>query len=88
MEFTDFEGCKLDEVLNQAVVLVEDDIKNNLTIKIINSETRLVQIAKYPPLACGGTHVQSLSELGVLQLEQIKRKRGMIRIRYSLENHA
>ncbi|AVE08023.1 hypothetical protein CYL20_26890 [Pseudomonas palleroniana] len=47
--------------------------------------TREVGFGELPPYACGGTHVQSLSELGQVKILALSEKKGALSVRYSLD---
>ena len=49
-----------------------------------NKPIRVVRIGNYLPIACGGTHVKSLAELGVVRVTKIQKKSGHIRFSYRL----
>jgi len=45
---------------------------------------RVVQVSGYPPMPCGGTHVQHTGEIGPLQILSIGMKKGVNHIKYQL----
>jgi Ser-tRNA(Ala) deacylase AlaX len=47
--------------------------------------TRKVGFGKLPAYACGGTHVQALSELGHVTILALSEKKGALSVRYSLD---
>lgn len=49
-----------------------------------NKVFRVMQIEKYPPVPCGGTHLASTSEIGSMILSKIKIKNGIIRVSYEV----
>ena len=46
---------------------------------------RQVKFGPLPAYPCGGTHVTSLSELGVVTITQVKIKKGQLIVSYTLE---
>jgi Ser-tRNA(Ala) deacylase AlaX len=46
--------------------------------------SRIVEIGDYLPLPCGGTHVRSLDELGLLRVTKAKRAKENIRVSYEV----
>ena len=46
--------------------------------------TREVGFGELPAYACGGTHVQALSELGQVTILALSEKKGVLSVRYSL----
>ena len=47
--------------------------------------TREVGFGLLPAYACGGTHVQTLSELGQVTILALSEKKGVLSVRYSLD---
>ena len=47
--------------------------------------TREVGFGELPAYACGGTHVQALSELGQVTILALSEKKGALSVRYSLD---
>jgi Ser-tRNA(Ala) deacylase AlaX len=47
--------------------------------------SRIVQIGEYLALPCGGTHVASLKELGILFVTKAKTKQGATKVSYQVE---
>jgi len=45
---------------------------------------KMLQIGSFDPVACGGTHVRSSSELKGLQVTKLKMKKGNLRISYNI----
>ncbi|NWA65095.1 alanyl-tRNA editing protein [Pseudomonas reactans] len=50
--------------------------------------TREVGFGELPAYACGGTHVQALSELGQVTILALSEKKGALSVRYSLNETA
>lgn len=46
---------------------------------------RTVKIGEYAAVACGGTHVSRLSEIGVVVVRGIKLRKGLLRVGYDIE---
>ncbi|KTC62613.1 hypothetical protein AO262_08010 [Pseudomonas fluorescens ABAC62] len=51
----------------------------------LNDGTREVGFGKLPAYACGGTHVQTLGELGDVTILAVSEKKGALSVRYSLD---
>lgn len=47
--------------------------------------TRTVGFGTLPAYACGGTHVQALSELGAVTILSLSEKKGALSVRYTLD---
>ncbi len=47
-------------------------------------EPRTIKIGAYPNMACGGTHVANLSEVGGAMVRSMKQKSGRLRVSYDL----
>lgn len=47
-------------------------------------DVRLVEIEGFAPIGCGGTHVNSLNEIGEIKIKKIKHKKGLTKISYTL----
>lgn len=45
---------------------------------------RIVEIESFPPIPCGGTHIQSLRELQNVHVKKITSKKGEIKISYEI----
>lgn len=61
-------------------------IQNELPVNILGhpQSDRSVQIGNYPALPCGGTHITNLSEITAIKLGKITRKKGKLRLRYTV----
>jgi len=46
--------------------------------------TREVGFGELPAYACGGTHVQALSELGQVSILALSEKKGALSVRYEI----
>jgi Ser-tRNA(Ala) deacylase AlaX len=46
--------------------------------------TRIVSIGRYIPLPCGGTHIASLTQIGMVRLTKTKRAKENTRVSYEL----
>ncbi len=51
----------------------------------LDDGTREVGFGDLPPYACGGTHVQTLGELGHVTILALSEKKGALSVRYSLD---
>ena len=54
----------------------------------LEDDTREVGFGEVPAYACGGTHVQALSELGQVTILTLSEKKGALSVRYSLNETA
>ncbi|WP_338570809.1 alanyl-tRNA editing protein [Pseudomonas canadensis] len=54
----------------------------------LEDDTREVGFGELPAYACGGTHVQALSELGQVTILTLSEKKGALSVRYSLNETA
>ncbi|MFL1391305.1 alanyl-tRNA editing protein [Pseudomonas tritici] len=50
----------------------------------LDDGTREVGFGELPAYACGGTHVQTLSELGQIRILALSEKKGALSVRYSI----
>jgi len=51
----------------------------------VDNGTREVGFSELPAYACGGTHVQTLSELGQVTIQALSEKKGALSVRYTLD---
>ena len=51
----------------------------------LEDDTREVGFGELPAYACGGTHVQALSELGQVTILTLSEKKGALSVRYELD---
>jgi alanyl-tRNA synthetase len=51
----------------------------------VDNGTREVGFGELPAYACGGTHVQTLSELGQVTIQALSEKKGALSVRYTLD---
>ena len=49
-----------------------------------NKNFRVMQICDMPPVPCGGTHLSSIGEIGLMKINKIKNKNGILRISYEV----
>jgi alanyl-tRNA synthetase len=66
---------------------VNESINSNVFTEIITEEsdnTRMLKIGAFPPIPCGGTHVENLSELDGIHIRGVKIKKREIIVGYDL----
>lgn len=85
----EFEGnlTPLDSsAIGQVNRLVAEAISQDLPVLILGDPLidRLIKIGNFRELSCGGTHVRSLSEIGVITITKIKKKDGRLRLSYEV----
>jgi alanyl-tRNA synthetase len=51
-----------------------------------NKAFRAMQIGDYPPVPCGGTHLQAIGEIGIAQATKVKVKDGTVKISYEVSS--
>ncbi len=49
-----------------------------------NKNFRVMQIGDMPPVPCGGTHLSSIGEIGLMRINKIKNKNGILRVSYEV----
>ncbi len=59
-------------------------IQANIPTKIELQGTRRIVTLANKPIPCGGTHVQTTSEIGTCKVRSIKSKHGILRVSYEL----
>lgn len=57
---------------------------NVKVITTFDDNIRKITFGSYAPTPCGGTHVQSLSEIGAISIRNTKNKDGKIRVGYDV----
>lgn len=53
-----------------------------------DSPPRLVQIGEYRSIPCGGTHVQRLGDIELIEIRKVKKGKGLLRISYDVTTSA
>ncbi len=78
----DMDAQTLQQWVNQWIAA---DYPRHMTL---DEGTREVGFGELPAYACGGTHVQALSELGQVTILALSEKKGALSVRYSLDESA
>jgi Ser-tRNA(Ala) deacylase AlaX len=71
------------EAYLKAAIQLERSSAHTVNISFATETQRLVKIARYPALPCGGTHVSQLSELPPIEVTKIKWAKNNLRISYT-----
>lgn len=50
-----------------------------------NKKFRVMQIGNMSPVPCGGTHLSSIGEIGLIKINKIKNKNSILRISYEVK---
>ena len=89
--YVEFEGV-LNEEKEAIIEKLDSSLAEGIALdwpikaQVINEEgTRTVQIGEHLPVLCGGTHVASCSELGIVSVRKVKAKRGRVRVGYCVD---
>lgn len=61
---------------------VDSEIQADLVVTVVPGEVRTVSIAGHRAVPCGGTHVSNLGAIGVLRIESVRIKKGVLKARY------
>lgn len=63
------------------------DISHKLPVQVRNDPMthRSIQIGDYPPIPCGGTHVESLAAMAAIRVLSLKSKSGRLRVSYDID---
>ncbi len=71
----------------QLASLLQSQLSSHIAVSITGDpfQSRGIQIGDLPVIPCGGTHVQSLSEIQTIRITAIKRKGARTRISYEVE---
>jgi alanyl-tRNA synthetase len=87
VEFQGTSSLSSDEILATLTGAVDRAVADNLPVKVVGDPfaSRQVQIGSFPAVPCGGTHLDSLSELSDLVLTKVKSKGDKIRISYGFK---
>lgn len=85
----EFQGAPMPDAGEIEVLLkqeLSEAIARDLPVQVLGDpfSDRAIQVAGYPPVPCGGTHVQRLSELQAIHIDRIRIKSGRLRISYSV----
>ncbi|XP_077225940.1 threonyl and alanyl tRNA synthetase second additional domain-containing protein [Tasmannia lanceolata] len=51
-----------------------------------SSHPRIVQLGNNPGCPCGGTHVADIAEIGMLKVPQIRTKKGLTKVFYTIDS--
>jgi alanyl-tRNA synthetase len=67
-------------------VALQKSIENDLPVAILGSPTtsRSIQIGTFSAVPCGGTHLQNLGQLELVEITRVKIKKGKLRISYQV----
>ena len=60
---------------------IADDLQRHTCL---DSDQRAIRFGELPGYPCGGTHVQSLAELGTVNVLSVSQKKGVLSVRYAL----
>ena len=73
-----------DKVLKLLPEALKQAIEDNLPVRIVGDPlaSRSIQIGEFPPVLCGGTHLESLGLLEKVELTKVKVKSGKLRVSY------
>ena len=84
----EFEGGDSDVALEAETIQAEVDrlIEDQVSFEIVGDPyaSRALKIGSFKPVGCGGTHVKSSSELSGLTVGKTKRKKGRLRVSYTI----
>jgi Ser-tRNA(Ala) deacylase AlaX len=80
----------IDELIAQNLQVEKKDLSTEEAQKMgiwapIGKSARVVNFAGFPICGCGGTHVNSASEIGKIVIRKIKSNQGKTRIAYAIE---
>jgi Ser-tRNA(Ala) deacylase AlaX len=83
----EFEGevtASLETLMNNVTNALQTELATDTAVSTMwdSEEIRHIQIGKYPPTACGGTHVSSTKKLVGLYIKSMKQKSGRLRVSY------
>lgn len=84
----EFEGTMTSDITNERVQeLMSDVVKSNVSTHIEGDPfvNRSLAIGDFSAIPCGGTHVKSVSEIGMIVIDSTKEKKGRIRVSYHLD---
>jgi Ser-tRNA(Ala) deacylase AlaX len=76
----EIDPIQLKSLLKQSI---EADLPAHISIN--KDGFREIVIGHFSAYPCGGTHVQSLAEIGEIEIQKIEIKKGKLSIRYALE---
>ncbi len=86
--YVEFEGIinPSEEILETLQRKVSFDTSRNLKVNRLEASdmVRAIEIERYPPVPCGGTHVSELQEIGIVTITKIKPKGGNTKISYGI----
>jgi len=85
---------KLERIVNELIIedlqikkqdLSPEEAKKQGVWAPEGKSARIVNFSGFPSCGCGGTHVNSASEIGKIIIRKIKSKKGVTKIAYSIE---
>ncbi len=76
------QNMEADALQAQVNQWIAADLPRHMTL---DSGTREVGFGDLPPYACGGTHVQTLAQIGPITILGLSEKKGTLSVRYSLD---
>ena len=85
---------ELEKIVNELIVknlqiekqtLSPDEAKKQGVWAPEGKSARIVNFEGFPNCGCGGTHINSSSEIGKITIRKIKSKKGITKISYSVE---
>jgi alanyl-tRNA synthetase len=87
VEFEGKSSLNSDEIISTLTSAVDRAVADNLSVKVVGDPftSRQIQIGMFSPVPCGGTHLNSLSELSDLVLTKVKSRGDKIRISYGFK---
>jgi alanyl-tRNA synthetase len=84
VEFEGAANAHVDDVLHTLKIAIERAIAHDWPVTQVGDPyaSRAIRIDTHQPVPCGGTHVQSIAQLGVLEITKVRQKAGLLRVSY------
>lgn len=75
---------KIDDIVVRLQRFVDEAIEADMPVVVELGEVRTVTIEGHRPVPCGGTHTTSTGAIRFLRVEEVRIKKGVLKVRYTI----